>query len=77
MTVTPSGIEELTAADQAEINESIATQMKRLADLLPSQGPITAFAFLNPLQGASPHAVHRCFAAGERYLWQRTLFARE
>ena len=51
MTVTPSGIEELTAADQAEPNESIATQIERLADLLPSQGPITAFAFLNPLQG--------------------------
>ncbi len=51
MTVTPSGIEELTAADQTKRPEPIAKQIERLAELLPSQGPITAFAFLNPLQG--------------------------
>ncbi len=48
MTVTTSRIDELTAADPAE---PIAKQVERLAELLPSQGPITAFAFLNPLQG--------------------------
>jgi uncharacterized protein YbcC (UPF0753/DUF2309 family) len=35
----------------AESQESTEQLVRRLAELLPLQGPITAFAFLNPLQG--------------------------
>ncbi len=31
--------------------EALETEIRHLAELLPLQGPITAFAFLNPLQG--------------------------
>lgn len=34
-----------------EFNAALATEIAKLAELLPLQGPITAFAFLNPLQG--------------------------
>jgi uncharacterized protein YbcC (UPF0753/DUF2309 family) len=34
-----------------ESDAALATEIAKLAELLPLQGPITAFAFLNPLQG--------------------------
>ncbi|MBL8810956.1 MAG: DUF2309 domain-containing protein [Planctomycetaceae bacterium] len=40
------------------IPEQIEKEVRKLAELLPLQGPITAFAFLNPLQGME----HRPFA---------------
>jgi uncharacterized protein len=39
------------AASDAPAVESTEQLIRRLAELLPMQGPITAFAFLNPLQG--------------------------
>lgn len=42
MTVVPGQVHEA---------EAVAAEIRRLAELLPLQGPITAFAFLNPLQG--------------------------
>ncbi len=38
-------------SDLTNEDSMIEAEIRELAELLPSQGPITAFAFLNPLQG--------------------------
>ncbi len=47
-TTTQPATQALSAGAAQEITEKL---VRRLAELLPLQGPITAFAFLNPLQG--------------------------
>lgn len=49
MTSTTQTLDAKTSS--ADSAKSLEQQIRRLADLLPLQGPITAFAFLNPLQG--------------------------
>ncbi len=41
----------MTTTESISSHDHLATEISQLAELLPLQGPITAFAFLNPLQG--------------------------
>ena len=51
MTATTQGTSVSTFDSDVNTPEPTEKLIRRLAELLPLQGPITAFAFLNPLQG--------------------------
>ena len=51
MTAATQGTSDTTFRSEALKSEPTEKLIQRLAELLPLQGPITAFAFLNPLQG--------------------------
>ena len=51
MTATTQETSVSTSESDANTSEPTEKLIRRLAELLPLQGPITAFAFLNPLQG--------------------------
>lgn len=48
--MSTAALEGSPASSSAELSD-IENEVRAIAELLPSQGPITAFAFLNPLQG--------------------------
>lgn len=49
--MSTAALSDLPVSETATDLTSIENEIRQLAELLPSQGPITAFAFLNPLQG--------------------------